>query len=96
MLMLAGIFVFFILTYMPSVIVKTVDKCYYHSNWHAVSYVINWASVVINPIIYVVSQQKYQEAIMYLWHSIRKLFIQEPSQKMELYDLKVKLKFFNS
>ena len=31
-----------------------------HPGWHVTAYVINWSSVVINPIIYVVSQKKYQ------------------------------------
>ena len=27
---------------------------------HAIAYVFNWASVWINPIIYIVAQRKYQ------------------------------------
>ena len=35
-----------------------------HPGWHVTAYVINWSSVVINPIIYVVSQKKYQVRLM--------------------------------
>ena len=35
-----------------------------HPGWHVTAYVINWSSVVINPIIYVVSQKKYQVGLM--------------------------------
>ena len=35
-----------------------------HPGWHVTAYVINWSSVVINPIIYVVSQKKYQVCLM--------------------------------
>ena len=41
------------------------DKCYKHPVIHILSYIINWSSVVINPIIYVVSQKKYQDALKY-------------------------------
>ena len=36
------------------------DKCYLHPTMHAIAYVFNWASVWINPIIYIVAQRKYQ------------------------------------
>ena len=37
-----------------------LDKCYTYPTMHVVAYIINWATVVINPIIYCVSQKKYQ------------------------------------
>ena len=80
--MLAAMYVIFILTYLPSLLIKIVtkkthppgedipflipdnyyqfDKCYNHETIHIMAYVINWASVVINPILYVVSQKKYK------------------------------------
>ena len=78
MLMLAAIFVLFIVTYAPSLLVKMVnyfswgghpifkphnfqsDKRYNNPTLHIMAYVINWATVVINPIVYVVSQKKYK------------------------------------
>ena len=36
------------------------DKCYMHPTMHAIAYVFNWASVWINPIIYIRGQTKYQ------------------------------------
>ena len=93
MLMLGAIFVFFVLTYVPGIIVKGVrlenknikdifsipsltpalrslpsmywvflfilDLIYTNIMYYT-AYAINWASVWINPIIYVVSQKKYQ------------------------------------
>jgi len=66
MLMLGSIFVFFILTYVPGIIVKQFDPCFSKPTLHVLAYVINWASVWVNPIIYVVSQKKYQDAIRHL------------------------------
>ena len=78
MLMLAAIYVLFIVTYAPSLLVKMVnyfswrdhpickplnyqsDKRYKNPTLHIIAYVINWATVVINPIVYVVSQKKYK------------------------------------
>ena len=37
-----------------------MDRCYTHPTLHAVTYVINWASVWINPVIYIIAQKKYQ------------------------------------
>ena len=38
-----------------------------------VAYIANWASVCINPIIYVVGQKKYQEAIRHLVDRLRQM-----------------------
>ena len=37
-----------------------VDRCYTHPTLHSVAYVFNWASVWINPVIYIGAQKKYQ------------------------------------
>ena len=47
-----------------------LDKCYKHPVIHVLCYIINWSSVVINPIIYVVSQKKYQDALKYTKNAI--------------------------
>ena len=60
MLMLAAIYVLFLVTYLPTLLVRMFDKDMKHTTLHILTYVINWASVVINPIVYVVSQRKYQ------------------------------------
>jgi len=65
--MLATILFIFILTYMPGFLIKRFDKCYKKPTLHAVAYVFNWASVWLNPIIYIVGQKKYQDAIKYLF-----------------------------
>ena len=46
---------------------------------HVLTYVINWSSVVMNPIIYVATQSKYRVAIKILclrirYHEDRKFF----------------------
>jgi len=64
--------VFFVLTYVPGIIVKGFDPCFSKPTLHVLAYVINWASVWINPIIYVVSQKKYQEAIKQLKDAMKK------------------------
>ena len=42
------------------VVHQIFDKCYLHPTMHPIAYVFNWASVWINPIIYIVAQRKYQ------------------------------------
>jgi len=64
--MLAAIFFVFVFTYMPGFFVKTVDRCYTHPTLHSIAYVFNWASVWINPVIYISAQKKYQDALKYL------------------------------
>jgi len=64
--MLAAIFFVFVFTYMPGFFVKTVDRCYTHPTLHSIAYVFNWASVWINPVIYIGAQKKYQDALKHL------------------------------
>ena len=71
-MMLAAIFFVYVITYMPGFFVKTVkipnnawicsqvDRCYTHPTLHSIAYVFNWASVWINPVIYIAAQKKYQ------------------------------------
>eukprot|EP00092_Neocalanus_flemingeri_P009633 GFUD01010370.1.p1 GENE.GFUD01010370.1~~GFUD01010370.1.p1 ORF type:complete len:420 (-),score=66.22 GFUD01010370.1:529-1788(-) len=72
MLMLGAIFVFFVVTYVPGIVVKAFDPCFSKPTLHVLAYVINWASVWVNPIIYVVSQKKYQDAIRHLRDAFKK------------------------
>ena len=76
MMMLAAIFFVYVITYIPGFFVKMaressisigclieiyqMDQCYTHPTLHAVAYVFNWASVWINPVIYIAAQKKYQ------------------------------------
>ena len=39
------------------------DPCYTKPHLHVFAYVINWTSVVVNPVIYVVMQRSYQVSI---------------------------------
>lgn len=76
MYMLVTILFIFFITYLPGFIVKTVrlsppnhaqvDSCYTYPTLHAIAYTVNWASVWINPIVYVVAQKKWQDALKHL------------------------------
>merc|ERR1712243_318193 len=69
--MLAMILFVFFLTYMPGFIIKVIfDKCYMHPTLHAIAYVFNWASVWVNPIIYIKAQKKYQDAVRHLFQGV--------------------------
>jgi len=89
MLMLGAIFVFFVVTYVPSIIVKGFDPCFKKPTLHVLAYAINWASVWINPIIYVVSQKKYQEAIRKLKDALKRCGPAEKEAKMTLQNLEI-------
>ena len=74
--MLAAIYVLFIVTFAPAIVIKTVnyfswrehltckpliyqsDKCYDNPTLHIIAYIFNWTTVVINPIVYVISSYK--------------------------------------
>jgi len=53
------------------------------------AYVINWASVWINPIIYVVSQKKYQEAIKHLKDAMQKCGPADKENQMYMPSLEI-------
>lgn len=44
-----------------------LDDDYQFPTSHILSYIINWLSVIVNPIIYVATQKRYQEAIRLLF-----------------------------
>merc|ERR1712066_56543 len=71
MLMLLIIFVVFTLSYIPFVIINKFDPCYTMPYFHILAYVINWTSVVINPVIYVITQRSYQDALDNLFRTIK-------------------------
>ena len=76
--MLALILFVFFITYLPGFVIKVVvDRCYKHPTLHAISYVFNWASVWINPIIYISAQKKYQVTFIVGGN-------QDPSPRMQL------------
>jgi len=89
MLMLGAIFVFFVVTYVPGIIVKAFDPCFSKPTLHVLAYVINWASVWINPIIYVVSQKKYQEAIKHLKDAMQKCGPADKENQMYMPSLEI-------
>ena len=71
-LMLFMVFLFFVLTLFPSWAVDHFDKCFQHPTIHAIAYMLNWTGVIINPIIFMVTQRSYREAVRGLF---KRLFV---------------------
>ena len=44
-----------------------IDKNYEYPKLHVLCYIINWFAVLINPIIYVMTQERYRVAIIMLF-----------------------------
>ena len=61
--MMAILFIVFLVTYLPSSIIKQFDDDYNYPKIHVICYIINWIAVVINPVIYLVSQEHYRVAL---------------------------------
>jgi len=60
--MMVAIFIGFCLTYLPSFLTTMIDPHKFHPLCHILSYIILWASPIINPIIYIVTQKRYRTA----------------------------------
>lgn len=67
--MMLIIYVTFLLTYWPGVLVKLFDKDINHGSVHIFFYILNWSSVLVNPIIYAATQKRYRDAYRYLFDS---------------------------
>ena len=61
--MMATLFIVFLVTYLPSSIIKQFDDDYNYPKIHVICYIINWIAVVINPVIYLASQEHYRVAL---------------------------------
>ena len=46
------------------------DSCYTKPYLHVFAYVINWTSVVVNPVVYVVMQKSYQVRLTVSPHTV--------------------------
>nr|CAH0111831.1 unnamed protein product [Daphnia galeata] len=60
--MILIIFVSFIVCYLPTAIIKIVDKKVERADAHVISYVLIYFSACINPIIYVTMNRQYRQA----------------------------------
>lgn len=69
--MMLIIFACFLMTYLPSFFVKYLDRNKKYPTYHVLCYIINWLSVIMNPAIYVATQEKYRYAICLLFTRIR-------------------------
>jgi len=88
--MLFIIFVCFMLTYLPAFVVKRFDEDYERPTAHVLCYIINWLSVIVNPVIYVVTNGKYRLAVCLLYKRVR--FFKNPQkyrQELELSNRKM-------
>ena len=63
MVMLFAIFGVYIVTFLPGFLIKAFDDCAEYHNVRVITYVLNWASVWINPIIYIATQKRYLSLI---------------------------------
>ena len=61
--MMAILFIVFLVTYLPNSIIKQFDDDYNYPKIHVICYIINWIAVVINPVIYLASQEHYRVAL---------------------------------
>jgi len=80
--MMSLIFGCFLVTYLPSMVVKTIDDEKEFPTLHVLCYIINWSSVVMNPAIYVATQPKYRMAIKMLVIRIRYLTQPEEARRL--------------
>lgn len=64
--MMLFIFGCFLLTYLPGTVVKLFDNDIYYPTLHVASYIVNWLAVIMNPTIYVATQERYRHAFKYL------------------------------
>jgi len=67
MLMILMIFGVYILSYIPTLFASMFDKCFENPGLRIFIYIINWSSVILNPIIYVAFQESYKDAIKSLF-----------------------------
>ena len=57
------------------------DRCYEYPGLRIFFYIINWGSVVLNPIIYVAFQESYQTAIRELLHPRKERKVSQTSMR---------------
>lgn len=62
-MMLGMVFLLFVLCYAPAMVVYFLDSCFAWPTLHIFTYIINWSSVVFNPLIYFFRNESYQAAL---------------------------------
>ena len=72
LLMIFGVFLFFVVTLIPSWAVDKFDTCFQYPSLHAFAYILNWSGVIVNPMIFMITQGSYRDAVRAL---VRKLFL---------------------
>ena len=69
--MMLLVFCCFIFTFLPSAIINFVDQDYVYPNVHVFMDILWWSASVINPVIYMIRNLRYREAMIEL---LRKMF----------------------
>lgn len=87
--MLGLIFAVFVVTFLPGYLVKQMDKCVNKSGLHVFCYILNWCSVWINPVIYVVSQSNYQAAIKDLFEKLNCFGLKDKEETRQEISMKI-------
>ncbi|XP_040576322.1 protein trapped in endoderm-1 [Lepeophtheirus salmonis] len=80
--MMCTIFFCFALSYFPAAIIKVFDGDETMPHLHIITYIVNWLTVIMNPVIYVISNDKYRLAIHFLFQ--RCCCMQKGSNSMAL------------
>ena len=69
--MMLLVFCCFVFTFLPSAIINFVDQDYIYPNVHVFMDILWWSASVINPVIYMIRNLRYREAVIEL---LRKMF----------------------
>ena len=70
MLSIFLVFLSFLMTLLPSWIADYVDECFQQPRLHTISYIFLWAGSIINPIIFLVCQRNYRDAVRELFERL--------------------------
>ena len=68
-----SVFVFFLLTFMPPFFIYTVDACFRFPGKHTIAYIMCWTGCIANPIIFLVTEKSYRDAVRLLL--FKKIFL---------------------
>jgi hypothetical protein len=60
------VFLFFLMTLIPSLIINYVDDCIRFPGAHTVAYILCWTGSLANPIIFLVMEKSYRDAVRVL------------------------------
>ena len=89
------VFLFFLMTIVPSWTVDYVDECFQNPKSHAIAYIFLWSGSIINPVIFLMTQPSYRQAVRGL--ICNKLVVAvQPEQVLQRKSLKMRIKTFRA